>query len=363
MVQEQISPFRLANQQVSQHRFTKPKEVVQWMGAMQAQDYGMVRWAVGLRLPEPAIQSVQRAIDKGEIIRTHLMRPTWHLVSAKDVRWILDLTAPHIQRSLKSRLKELELSPAVLSKAIKVLEATLASGDHLTRDELISALEKNKISGRDQRAAHILMWAELEKIICSGALRGKKNTYAHFDTRVKPQKATGRDEGLQKLARRYFASHGPATLSDFINWSGLPALDARKSLALAEKHILSERIGSTVYWFTERVEQRSIKDSVFLLPAFDEFIIGYKDRSACLSSLHKPSAISVNGILWPLIVFNGQVVGLWKKTLVKKQVRLQHEFFPSRYLVQSKKFESLLRDASDKVSMFFSADADGRDAK
>ena len=353
MVKEELSHFRLANQQVSQHRFTRPKEVVAWMGAMQAQDYGMVRWAVGLRLPEPDIRSVQRAIDTGDVIRTHLLRPTWHLVSARDARWIVDLTAPHIKASVKSRLKGLELTPAVLNKTIKVLETALRTGDHLTRDELIRALEKNKISARDQRAAHILIWAELEKIICSGPMRDKKNTYAHFDTRVKAQKPIGRDEGLHKLARRYFASHGPATLYDFINWSGLPAADARKSLTLAEKHLLSERIGSTVYWFTDGLQKTRIEDSVFLLPAFDEFTIGYKDRSACLSSVDKSSVISVNGILWPIIVFNGQAVGLWKKTLVKKEVKIQHEFFPTPH-VHSKKFTSLLRNATEDVSAFFS---------
>lgn len=353
MLHEDLSLLRLANQQVSYHPFTKPAEVVGWMGAMQAQDFGMVRWAVGLRLPEAGLQSVQRSIDKGEIIRTHVMRPTWHLVSSKDVRWMLDLTAPHIQASMRLRLKELELTPLVLNKSLKLFEQALADGDFLTREEMISVLENNRISAREQRAAHILIWAELEKILCNGALKGKKNTYALFERRVKAQKPMSRDAALRKLAQRYFTSHGPATVPDFINWSGLPTQDARKSIDLSENRLQSAKIGSTTYWFRDLVSPAPAHDSLYLLPAFDEFIIGYKDRSACLPARHKPSAISVNGIFWPVIVFNGQVIGLWKKAVARKEVKIHFVLFS--HSRQGKKIRELLADASEKVSKFFSA--------
>ena len=355
MVHEDLSFLRLTNQQVSYHQFTKPAEVVAWMGAMQAQDYGMVRWAVGLRLAEPHLETIQRSIDKGVIIRTHLMRPTWHLVSAKDVRWMLDLTAPHIQASLKLRLKDLELSPAVLNKAMKLLERALSNGDHLTREELITILEKNRISAHDQRGAHILMWAELEKLICSGELKGKKNTYAHFERRVKPQKAISRDAALRKLARRYFTSHGPATLQDFINWSGLPTRDAKQSIDFAEKDLASLNIGSATYWFADVMRRpATVQHPVYLLPAFDEFIIGYRDRSACLPARHKGSAISLNGMFWPVIVFNGEVIGRWKKTVVKEEIKIHFDLF-SPGSRQAKKIKGLLSDASEHVIKFFSA--------
>src|SRR5690349_7257548 len=165
MTSNEHSDMRLRCQQVSSHDFKNAQRLVSWMGAMQAQDYNMVRWAVGLRIGDATRTGVQAAIDKAELIRTHVMRPTWHLVSAKDVRWMIDLTAPHIKRSLVSRHKELELTPAVLRKATKTIEQALASGE-LTRDELVEHLKSNKIVTRDQRLSHMFLWAELEKVIC-----------------------------------------------------------------------------------------------------------------------------------------------------------------------------------------------------
>ena len=193
MLIKDLLALRLAHQQISHQRFIKPNDVVAWMGAMQAQDYAMARWAVGVRLPASDNSAVQRAIDKGEIIRTHLLRPTWHFVSARDAGWIIDLTAPHIRASMKSRLKGLELTPRVLTRALNILDKHLRDGGHLTRDEIIAVLEKNKIVADDQRGSHLLIWAELEKIICSGAFNGKKNSYAHFGKRVKDQKPLSRD--------------------------------------------------------------------------------------------------------------------------------------------------------------------------
>ena len=349
-----ISLVRLQNQHLSIPEYTKPKEVVAWMGAMQAQDYSMVRLAVGLRLVSPDVHVVQRAIDRGEIIRTHLLRPTWHLVSSSDVRWILDLTAPHIRSLLRSRLKELELSPTILNKSMKIFEKALGGGEHLTREELLVMLEKHKVDPREQRASHILLWAELEKIICSGALKKNKNTYALFDLRVKEKKTLSREESLWKLAHRYFSSHGPATLQDFLNWSGLPAADGRKALALADKDLQSAVINTTTFWFRNGTPVIDTADCVHLLPAFDEFVIGYKDRSACLPDKQKAIVISVNGMFWPVIVWNGQVIGRWKRLMEKKEMKLSFEFF-KRQKLDRKHGAQLLEKPAQKVIDFFSA--------
>lgn len=344
---------RLANQQVSHHRFVKPKEVVAWMGAMQAQDYAMARWAVGVRLPSADHNAVQKAVDKGEIIRTHLLRPTWHFVSGHDAGWIIDLTAPHIQGSMKSRLKQLELTPRLLAKALTILDKLLRDGDHLTRDEIIRAWEKNKILTGDQRASHLLICAELEKVICSGAIKAMKNTYAHFGRRVKEQKPLSRDEGLCRLAERYFTSHGPSTLADFANWSGLPMPDARKAIKYTEHILTSEKIDSNLYWFRDGSVNDARFDDVYCLPAFDEFVIGYKDRSACLLDKHKAVVISINGMFFPIIVARGKVVGSWKKSVAKHRVDIIPELFSDA--PSTRTFNSSLKRATTEAGEFFSA--------
>lgn len=331
--------LRLAHQQISDHHFSKPRDVVAWMGAMQAQEYAMARCAVAIRQSAPDINAVQLAIDKGEIIRTHLLRPTWHLVAARDARWMLDLTAPHIAASVKSRFKELELTPATLNRVLKVLDKLLRDGDHLTRDELIASLEKSKVATHNQRAPHLLMWAELEKVICSGALKNGKNTYAHFDLRVKDQKPIAREEALKNLAMRYFTSRGPATVLDFANWSGLPMADVKLAVALNEKKLHSETIESKVYWYGSDLIPPT-EEKVCFLPAFDEFVIGYKDRSACLPAHHKPTVISNNGLFFPTIIFRGKVMGLWKKAATSKGVKIIPDLFPDTSA--SRKFASLM---------------------
>lgn len=351
MTLKELSLLRLSHQQILVQDFAKPAELISWMGAMQAQDYNMARWAMGIRLPGLSQAALQGSIDRGEVLRTHVMRPTWHLIAAKDASWMLDLTAPHIKRLLTSRLRELELSPSILKKAAKVFEKDLMGDHHLTRDELLLLFEKNKVPTHDQRASHILMWAEIEKIICSGAIREKKNTYALFDERVTVHKKFTREEGLINLATRYFTSHGPATLQDFLNWSGLPVADGRKTIEMLQDDLFFEKIDSQTFWFKD-ANIRSVRESAYLLPAFDEFIIGYKDRSAYLPGKHKPTAIGVNGMFYPVIVVHGQVIGLWKRTIVKNKVKVALNYFRG-LKPADKDVKQLIAEAVGKVVVFF----------
>ena len=351
MTLKELSHLRLSHQQILVQDFAKPAELVSWMGAMQAQDYNMARWAMGIRLRGLGQAVLQGSIDRGEVIRTHVMRPTWHLVAAKDASWMLDLTAPHIKRLLVSRLKELELTPAILKKAANVFEKNLKGHNHLTRDELLLLFERNKVPAHDQRASHIMMWAELEKIICSGAIRGKKNTYALFHERVTANKKFTREESLINLGMRYFTSHGPATLQDFVNWSGLPAADGRKTIELIQQDLFSEKIDSQTFWFKDAKIHR-VKERAYLLPAFDEFIIGYKDRSAYLPGKHKPTAIGVNGMFYPVIVVHGQVIGLWKRTVVRNKVMVTLNYFRG-LKPADKEVKQLIGEAVESVVAFF----------
>jgi hypothetical protein len=357
MTLNELSPVRLSHQQITDHHFENPEDVVSWMGAMQAQDFNMAKWAVALRLPSATHAIIQNAFDKGEIIRTHAMRPTWHFISRKDVSWMLDLTAPQIRTSARSRHKELELTPVILKKSLKALEKILAGVSHMTRDELVAALEKNRIVTGGQRAAHILLWAELEKIICSGPTVGKKNTYALFQKRVKDEITLTRDEALMNLAMRHFQSHGPATLQDFVNWSFLPIADARKAIEFIRNDFTSEKLGSQTYWFKDWKLSKAQVERLHLLPAFDEYIIGYKDRSACLPAKHKSTVISINGIFWPVIVLDGIVIGLWKKTRAKDRVKIEFKFFRGANVKKDKQLRDKLDEAGKRSAIFFVNDS------
>jgi hypothetical protein len=328
MTLQDISSLRLINQQIAGSKFRTAKEVVGWMGAMQAQDYAMAIWAVGLRVPGSTEKTIDQAINKGEIIRTHVLRPTWHFVSPDDIYWMLSLTAPRIRSAMRSRDKQLELDRVVYSKSNNILEKALAGDNHLTREEIAGLLNAAGINTSENRLSHILMQAELEEIICSGKSKNNKLTYALLAERVPQKNILSRDESLAKLANTYFSSHGPATLKDFAWWSGLSASDSRQALEMVKLNFVSEAIGGEIYWFTNSFSVPEIdSNSIYMLPAFDEFIISYRDRTAALIIENHSAAVSNNGIFRPVIVMNGMVTGIWKRTSIKKRIILETDFF------------------------------------
>lgn len=344
-----IANIRLSSQQIAGTKFKTVKELAGWMGAMQAQDYHMAKWAMGVRLPESTEKTIEAAIDHGEITRTHLLRPTWHFVSADDIHWMLALTAPQIKTSLKSRHKQLELSETIFNKSNTIIESALSEGKHLTREELVVELEKAKIATSDNRASHLLLRAELDGIICSGASRGKKQTYALLEERVPKSKPLSKEEALATLAGKYFTSHCPATLQDFAWWSGLPVTDAKNALELVKSDFVSETIDSQTYWLTNSFSiPGTAKESVHLLPAYDEFIISYKDRGASLSFENHKKAVSNNGMFWPVIVINGKVTGTWKRAIKKDNVLVETQFFEH----PDKTAKSLVEEASERFGRF-----------
>jgi hypothetical protein len=323
----QISHIRLHTQQVTATKFTSPKDLVYWMGAMQAQDYAMVKWAIGARLPNVTEKDVEKALDSGDILRTHVLRPTWHLVTAEDIRWMTALTAPHIKPLANSRHRDLGLTEEIFRKSGKVLEKTLRDGNHSTRDELIAKLNQAGIKTDENRASHIFVRLELNGLICSGVSKHGKQTFALLDERVSQSKPLSRDEALSALAQRYFSSHCPAMLDDFSWWSGLSKTDAKRALDMAGSNFISETIESKTYWFSEEFSKVKPKETAYLLPAFDEFIISYKDRSATVTFDNHKRAVSINGIFNPVIVVNGETIGIWKRTFKKDTVAIETEYF------------------------------------
>jgi hypothetical protein len=345
----EIAKIRLASQRIAAQSQSSAREVVGWMGAMQAQDYAMAKWAVGLRIPNARDADVEAAIDAGDIFRIHLLRPTWHLVSADDIHWMLALTAPHIKASSKSRRIELGLSEADFIDCRRVIEKALGGGRHLTREALFSELEREKIAADYSHAYHLLVEAELDGILCSGASQNGKPTYALLEERCPTPQPVPRDEALARLAQRYFTSHGPATLQDFIWWSGLPTRDARQALETVKAGLVYATSGSQTYWFSDQALASSAGEHpAILLPAFDEFIISYADRRASLSDEAFKQAISSNGIFRPVIVIDGIVAGLWKRSQTKSKVVVEMQLFQPTDKIQAGDIEK----AASAYSLF-----------
>lgn len=324
-----IARIRLTSHQLANPKFSVPHQVVTWMGAIQAQDFNMAKWAIGVRLPGCTDKMVTDAFNRGEILRTHVMRPTWHFVAPEHIRWMLQLSAPRIVSSMKSRDAELGVTGEFIAKGFQLIEKALRDRNHLTREELIDRLKMNDMNVDSSRMYHLIVHAELNGLVCSGVMQGKEQTYALLEERVPAAKPLARDEALTQLAQTYFAGHAPATLQDFVWWSGLSVGDARKGLEAVKPALLSEKYGEQTFWTP--AESGSVSqetESVHLLPAFDEYIVAYKDRSAALPDANYQKAVSSNGVFRPVITKNGQVIGLWKKAATKNKAVTTNLFAP-----------------------------------
>ncbi len=325
-----IAQQRLHNQHISRQTFQEPVDVVQWLGAVQAQDYGAAKWAVGLRLQGVSSDDIEQAFAEGAILRTHVMRPTWHFVSPADIRWMLALTAPRVNALSAYYYRRLELDDALFMHSNAVLVKALQGGKQLTRAELTFALQQAGVASDNLlRFGHIIMHAELDGIVCSGARRGKQFTYALLDERVPPTRTLARDEALAEFARRYFTSHGPATLQDFVWWSGLATSDARAGLEMVASQLVCEVVDGQTYWFSTIAPlAKDLSQTTYLLPNYDEYIVGYTDRSAVYDSSHTHHLDARGNVLFNhTIVMDGRVVGTWKRTMKKDTVILTPNFF------------------------------------
>jgi hypothetical protein len=347
MTTSEIPAMRIMAQAIGANHLKTPQQVVSWMGAMQAQDFNMAKWAVGIRMSKGTERAVDAAIKSGKIIRTHVLRPTWHFVTPADIYWMLDLSGARIKSQIKTRQKQLGLTPSLLKKANSLLEKSLGK-NHLTRDELIALMNKSKIATNDSRASHIFLAAELDGLICSGKSKNNKLTYALLSERVPHPEKISREEALYKLANKYFKSHGPATVADFSWWSGLPLTEAKKAAEMCKTKLAVEKINSTEYLFSPGLEPPTKKQSAFLLPAFDEFIISYKDRSAIIPNNVSKKIISNNGIFWPTILLNGKIAGLWSRANDKKGMIIKANFFEN----PTGKIAQLLKQALTSYNHF-----------
>jgi Winged helix DNA-binding domain len=311
---EAIAERRLLNQGIDRLRHRQAADVVEWLGAVQAQEYEPAKWALGLRMASAADADIERAFEQGRILRTHVMRPTWHFVTPIDIRWMLELTAPFVHRRMALYDRQLGLDAAIKRRSAAVMEQALGEGSFLTRVELGDRLKQAGFTINGTRLAHLALYAELEGVICSGPRRGRKFTYALIADRAPKARRLSRDEALAELSLRYFRSHGPATVRDFVWWSGLVTADAHRGIEMIRAK--RQDIDGQIYWTagpTARTTTASVK-LAHLLPIYDEYVVSYRDRIAVP---HGPAMIpSGTGrgyvTFQHALVIGGQIAGTWR---------------------------------------------------
>lgn len=362
-----IAQIRLSHQLIAQPLLNRPEDVVTWLGAVQAQDYPAAKWAVGLRTQSLSDDDIEQAFASGAILRTHIMRPTWHFVTPDDIRWLLTLTSPHVHAANAYWYRKMELDDETFTRSNAILARALQNEQQLTRSECAALLQQAGIATDDSGRLNLLiMHAELDGVICSGQRRGKQHTYALLDARAPQGKNVDRSEALAELTRRYFTSHGPATLQDFVWWSGLSTTDARNGLAMISSHLSSMAIGNTNYWFAAKLlsssgdlrantspelpipptgdhphakkaslgqdyqqpvsvaAEQTPPQPVHLLPNYDEYTVGYTDRSTIFNISHTEKLDSRGNILFNnVMVLDGQVIGTWTRIQNKSTVLLK----------------------------------------
>jgi len=310
---------RLVSQQISHSRVSNPTDTVRWLAALQAQDYLGAKWSIGLRIAGARDADIDAALNSGTIYRTWAMRGTLHFVAASDIHWMVALVAPRIIAVCARRYRELDLDEPTFARSNDIILRTLGSGPPLNRTALMAALNQHGISTAGQRAPYLLQRASLERLICQGATIRNDPTY-----QILPDAGStllNKPDALLELARRYFRSRSPATLADFGWWTGLPIAELKRAISALDSELLEEEIDGKRYWrHRDTPTSDSAPDAAYLLPGFDEYLLSYKDRSASVDMAHLKTLTPTNGILPATMVYQGRVIGRWRRTLQKDKL-------------------------------------------
>lgn len=326
MTEPDIGAARLKSQRLRGTAFTDAADVVAWLGAVQAQDYSGALWSIGLRLPTATEAAVQKAVFSGELVHTWAMRGTLHLLAAQDAAWMLALLRPRLIEANKRRYSELGLSEETLAEATALLAETVAGGGRHSRQEMRDVLQTAGIATEGQRLYYMLQRAGLENQICIAAQIKNQSHYGH------PPAAKDvfeeRNSALAELARRYFLSHGPATVQDFGWWSGLLVADARAGLEAIEGELASFDAAGKTYWMAPGLlGQVEAEPLAHCVPRFDEYIVAYGDRTPILADEYAAAWSASKGMLVPSILCNGQISGIWKGQRGKNKLEMSLQLF------------------------------------
>lgn len=340
MTARDIAYRRLINQQIVGAKCGRPADIVSLLGAVQAQDYLGALWAIGLRSARSTEADIEKAIEARTIVRTWPMRGTLHFVAAADVGWMLQLLTPPVIAASRRRQQQLELDDKTLARSRALFVKALQGGRRLTRDAIYSVLESARISTGSQRGYHILWRLAQDGIICFAAREGRQPTFALLEEWVQSVKKLKREQALAELTKRYFIGHGPATLPDFAWWSGLKISEAKAGLEMVGSSLCKERSGTKTYWTSPQSALSSVPIlRACLLPGFDEYLLGYTDRSAILDPQQVQRLIpDNNGRFLSTMIMNGRVVGTWRRVLSRKAVILTMEPFDSLKRLGKKAF-------------------------
>ncbi|HTV24588.1 MAG TPA: winged helix DNA-binding domain-containing protein [Polyangiaceae bacterium] len=316
---------RLTQQHLAGPPCERPEHVVEHLLAVQAQDFAGAKWALAQRTADGTDALVQRAFDEGRILRTHVLRPTWHFVTPADIRWLLELSAPRVHAASAYYYRQLGIDAAFAKRSKARIARVLARGEHLTREELGHALGERDEALSGNRLAHVLMWAELDGLICSGVMRGKRHTYALLDERARRAPPLDRDEALARIAQRYVDGHGPAQARDLAWWAGLTLADARRGFDACGDRLERTTLGDATYWLapepsTAPKPWRRRGPLVHLLPNYDELLMAFDDRSAMVDPGIAPKTSELSA---HFVVSNGRLIGGWKRTVGRSEVQVE----------------------------------------
>jgi hypothetical protein len=323
MNQQDIPHWRLHNLRLEGDPLAAPEEVVGWLCAVQSQDFAPAKWSLAQRTGGVGDAVVDRAFADGAILRTHVLRPTWHFVLPADIRWLLELTAPRVHALSAYQYRQLGLDEDTLQRSGALLAGALQGGAHRTRKQLAATLERGGVALGGFRLGYLLMHAELSGLICSGAPQGKQQTYALLEERAPRAVPRTREQALAELTLRYFTSHGPATVRDFGWWSSLTAADIRRGLELAGPRLQSEAVDGVTFWFAgSPPTTMAASPTVHLLQGYDEYLVGYS-QSKPLLNLAGRALVQDRPVFNGVAILDGQVAGLWKRTIGRGAVAVE----------------------------------------
>lgn len=348
MTSQELLKIRLANQQILSSQVSSPGDVVRWLGAVQAQDYIGSLWAIGCRLKKSKEKIIEKAIAEKDIVRTWPMRGTLHFVAPEDAKWMLQLLTPRVISRAQSEYRRSGLDKEIFNKSRKIITKALQGGKHLSRTEMYQVLENAKINTANTRGLHILGMLAQQGLICFGPRIGKQPGFVLLDEWITNHKSLAGDEAIAALSERYFTSHGPATIQDFCWWSGLTQAEAKRGLEIVKQQVVEEKINGQSFWMSATMPVRIKTPGIYLLPPFDEYLVAYKDRSAALENLHSKQVFTVNGIFSPVVIINGKITAIWKRTITKKDVRIELQAFQKFTPAQKEG----IRKAAEKYGRF-----------
>jgi hypothetical protein len=317
----------------SQHLWGTPfqtlEDAVRWLGALQSQEYAVAKWSVAQRTAGVSDAALDRAVADGVVVRTHILRPTWHFVHREDLRWMLGLTAPRVHALNAHYYRKLGVDEDLVARGHGAFVRALRGGGRHTRKQLAAILDREGITADGLQLGYLLMWAELDAVICSGGLIGKQHTYALFDERVPEATLVDRDEALAELTRRYVTARGPVTVRDYMWWSSLTAADARRGIDMIRSQLENEVVDGRTYWFASSpptVDNGSGR--IDLVQGYDECIVSYSEsKDVLLGRLVSRETLRNRPAYIHAVLLDGRLIGHWRQAPKSKELIIETSLY------------------------------------